>query len=242
MNDEGSRGCEPVRERTTRAERTHEQQDSSENGSCTTRLQPAGPSALTHLPRCQVGLPADLGLKPLGTSYGPYRRRSEQAHEHGRRTRVEGSRCRMRTQSDRATYPVMLDEIVAMLAPALVGATPDPETRPTRSGRLHPRSRRPRARPCSRPVPQAHLIGLDRDPGGPGPGRGAARAVRRPDHPRRGGLRRAGRGAGRARHAPGPGGAARPRAVLAADRRHRAAASRTPSTPRWTCGWTASRS
>ena len=56
--------------------------------------------------------------------------------------------------------PVMLDEIVALLAPAArASATPAPR----RPRRLHPRPRRPRGG-AARACPDAHLVGLDRDP------------------------------------------------------------------------------
>ncbi len=61
------------------------------------------PGSLAHLPRCQVALPAGLGLRPLGTT--PTGRTSSaggQAYEQGRTEQVTGSNGRVEMQQLRS--------------------------------------------------------------------------------------------------------------------------------------------
>ena len=128
--------------------------------------------------------------------------------------------------------PVLLDRVVALLAPAL-----DPRRR--RPGRRDPRPRRPQPRRCSAACELARVVGIDRDPRRPRAGRRAAGAVRRPLHRRARGLRRDPRRARPSSAWPRSTACSSTSASPRCSSTCPSAASPTPTTRRSTCGWTA---
>ena len=126
--------------------------------------------------------------------------------------------------------PVLLDRVLALLAPALDRAG-------SGRGRRDPRPRRARAALLAR-TPALRLVGLDRDPRGAAARRRAAGPVRGPGHPGPRRLRRA-PACSPARAAPRVEGVLFDLGVssLQLDEA-RPRASPTPRTRRWTCGWT----